>query len=191
LLSEFTQNYHVGHGHTVNYLDKGRATKYVALEPNTLMYPHIRRIANQAGFTEADGSLLILSCGAEDTTSILSSLNGRQVDTIISVLTLCTIPSPEHTIYSLANSVLKSGGQFLFYEHVKSDLEDVSWWQSFWAPVWSLAFDGCRMDRPSHIWVDRVRNDEGGEVWKEGKTWKGEGEEKSMFGHMVGRYVRC
>ncbi|TFK61802.1 hypothetical protein BDN72DRAFT_849358 [Pluteus cervinus] len=61
------RHYHVGHGRTANYLDKGRATKYVALEPNTLTYPHIRRITNQAGFTEADGSLLILSCGAEDT----------------------------------------------------------------------------------------------------------------------------
>ena len=54
-----------GHGHTVKYLDHDKVTKYVALEPNKLMHPEIRNIANAAGYTESAGNLLILPYGAE------------------------------------------------------------------------------------------------------------------------------
>jgi len=138
-----------GHGHTVGYLDRDKVTKYLALEPNTRMHPHIRTSASAAGFNEEDGTLVILSCGAEDVSTILGVLGTTQppVDTIISVLTLCSVPSPERTIRNLVRDVLKPGGQFLFYEHVLSPREDVAWWQRAWAPIWAVLFDGCRLDR--------------------------------------------
>ncbi|KDQ57862.1 hypothetical protein JAAARDRAFT_34675 [Jaapia argillacea MUCL 33604] len=188
-----------GHGHTLNYLKREKVTKYVALEPNVLMHAHIRALAETKGYTESDGSLQILSCGAEDTHTILLSLSpsppteplAPQADTIISILTLCSVPSPVHTLSSLYTSVLKSGGTFLFYEHVLNpNGVEVAWWQRFWTPVWKRAFDGCRLDRPTDVWVKGGMG-VGGEVWREGECWGKEGEDKeSLFWHAVGRFVK-
>ncbi|KAJ8591981.1 hypothetical protein M405DRAFT_813450 [Rhizopogon salebrosus TDB-379] len=178
-----------GHGHTVNYLDHSRVTKYVAVEPNVLMHTELRHVASAAGYSEDAGTLLILPCGAEDISTILSSLPAPHppVDTLISVLTICSIPSPQSTVCTLINEALKPGGQVLFYEHVLSDREDVAWWQRLWAPIWSIAFGGCRLDRPTHRWIEDVGGwvkDEGGVGGKEGEP------EESLFWHRVGRLVK-
>ena len=109
----------------MGYLDRNKVTKYLALEPNIRMHPHIRAAAKDGGFNEEDGSLVILSCGAEGVSSILEVLGETQppVDTIVSILTLCSVPSPERTIRNLVRDVMKPGGQFLFYEHVLSPRE--------------------------------------------------------------------
>lgn len=161
------------------------------------MHSHIRTLANNAGFFESDGSLAILSCGAEHSQSILSQLDGNPypVDTLISILTLCSLPSPERTLTSLVKDVLKPGGQFLFYEHVLSPLEDVAWWQRFWTPLWKVAFDGCRLDRPSHLFADRMctraRNGDMVSMWSVRELWGKDGEpEEHLFWHRVGRFVK-
>ncbi|KAH7925389.1 S-adenosyl-L-methionine-dependent methyltransferase [Leucogyrophana mollusca] len=176
-----------GHGHAVNYLNRSRVTKYVAVEPNVHMHDKIRHIAHAAGYDESSKSLTILSCGAEDLTEILSTLGERHsADVIISVRAMCSVPSPEKTIRALADEVLKPGGQFLFFEHVLSARADVAWWQRFWTPLWLLAFDGCHLDRPTHLWVEAV----GG--WREQKVWglPDEGEEH-LFWHRLGRFVKA
>jgi len=175
-----------GHGHTVNYLDRSRVTKYVALEPNKLMHPGIRKTAEAAGYTEMAGTLLILPYGAEEIASITSALGGRHtVDTLISILTLCSIPSPERTLHALVDDVLKPGGQLLFYEHVLSPHDDVAWWQRFWTPLWKLSFDGCCLDRPTHVWIRKMG------IWASGVVWGKEGEaEESLFWHRVGKFVK-
>ncbi|KAG6908047.1 hypothetical protein DXG01_006409 [Tephrocybe rancida] len=175
-----------GHGHTVNYLDRKNVSKYIALEPNTLMHPHIRATAENAGFVESDGSLAILSCGAEDTHLILSQLGGKPypIDTIIS-----------ETLTSLVRDVLKPGGRLLFYEHVLSPREDVAWWKRFWAPLWKIPFDGCRLDRPSHLFAERMmataKNGDRVTMWDSHELWGKDGEpEEHLFWHRVGRFVK-
>ncbi|KAG1900512.1 uncharacterized protein F5891DRAFT_1128413 [Suillus fuscotomentosus] len=155
-----------GHGHTVNYLDHSRVTKYVAVEPNVHMHAKLRRTASAAGYNEDNGTLLILPCGAENISTTLSYLPAPHppVDTLISVLTLCSIPSPQSTISSLAAEVLKPGGQILFYEHVLSEREDTS--------LWGI--------------------DVGGWVQGEGGIWGKEGEAgEHLFWHRVGRLVKA
>ena len=150
------------------------------------MHPEIRKLAGSKGFTEADGTLLILSCGAEDVSSILAALDEpNSVDTLISILVLCSIPAPEQVLGALVRDVLKSNGSLLFYEHVLSPRDDVAWWQRFWTPVWKLAFDGCRLDRPTHLWVERMG------VWSAGDIWNKPGEdEESLFTHRIGKFVK-
>jgi SAM-dependent methyltransferase len=181
-----------GHGHTVNYLDRSKVTKYVALEPNTLMHSEIRALANAAGYSESDGTLLIISSGAEDTASLVSAFGGKnKVDTLISILTLCTVPNPERVLRTLVNETLKPGGQLLFYEHVKSHHKDVAWWQGLWTPIWTIAFDGCRLDRPTHLWIEGMGVGGDG-VWKDGKVWGKEGEsEENLFWHRAGKFVKA
>ncbi|KAJ7675464.1 S-adenosyl-L-methionine-dependent methyltransferase [Mycena rosella] len=182
-----------GHGYTAPYLDRAKCTKYIALEPNVLMHPQIRARAHAAGFSEADGSLLLLACGAEDSASILSATSSVPggVDTIVSVLTLCTVPAPQHTIRALVQDVLAPGGTLLFYEHVLSHRADVAWWQRFWAPVWGMVFDGCCLNRPTHLWIKEVTDNSGESVWAEGKVWNAaDSQEERLFWRQVGRYVK-
>ncbi|KAJ6617925.1 S-adenosyl-L-methionine-dependent methyltransferase [Mycena sp. CBHHK59/15] len=181
-----------GHGHAANYLQREKVTKYIALEPNVLMHPYIREKAQAAGYTEADGSLLILSCGGEDTTSILSSLHGG-ADTIISIQSLCTVPAPQETLRTLVRDVLAPGGTFIFYEHVLSHHEDVAWWQRLWTPVWGKVFDGCCLDRPTHLWIKNLVDDNGESSWAEGEVSDAEGfddVEHSLFWRQIGRFVK-
>jgi len=158
------------------------------------MHSRLRSAANAAGFNEADGTLLVLSCGAEDAETILSAVvNGglTTVDTLISIMTLCSVPFPEATASSLVRDVLKPGGQLLFYEHVLSHRSDVAWWQRFWAPLWSMAMDGCRLDRPTHLWLENLSTDEGKSVWIEKNMWGKEGvSEESLFWHRVGKFIK-
>ena len=186
-----------GHGHAATYLDRNKVTKYLALEPNIRMHPYIRTFAKRAGFTEEDETLVILSCGAEDTSSILKTLGTNQppVDTIVSIVTLCSVPSPQRTIRGLVRDVLKPGGNFLFLEHVLSPREDVAWWQRAWAPIWAVPFGGCRSDRPTHVWVDELTfpEDSGVEMsaWSDRRIWGIEGEsEENIFWHQVGKFVK-
>ena len=186
-----------GHGHAAGYLDRNKVTKYLALEPNARMHPYIRTSASGAGFNEEDGSLVILSCGAEDVSSILEALGATRppVDTIVSILTLCSVPSPKRTIRNLVRDILKPSGQFLFYEHVLSPRGDVAWWQRTWAPIWAIPFDGCRLDRPIHSWIDAVTlvEDNGVETsaWSERMLWGKEGEsEENLWWHQVGKFVK-
>ncbi|KAJ7641477.1 S-adenosyl-L-methionine-dependent methyltransferase [Roridomyces roridus] len=182
-----------GHGYTAKYLDRAKVSKYVALEPNTLMHEAIRERAKEFGFTEADDSLLILSCGAEDTASILSSTDG-QVQTIISILTLCSVPSPKQVIHSLASDVLAPGGVLLFHEHVLHPRSDVAWWQSFWTPIWGKVFDGCCLNRPTHKLIEGAVDENGESIWKEGSIWAPfdlvEGNEETLFWRRFGQFVK-
>ncbi|EMD35907.1 hypothetical protein CERSUDRAFT_115820 [Gelatoporia subvermispora B] len=156
-----------GHGHTANYLDINRVTKYVALEPNTHMHEEIRKIANKAG-------------------NLIRTRGPLSVDTVVCVLSLCTVPSPEETINRISNELLNPGGVFLLYEHVLSPCADVAWWQWFWSPIWSKAFDGCRLDRPTYVWVRKATN------WEVDKVWTQEGEpEEHLFWHQIGKFVKA
>ncbi|KAF8518690.1 S-adenosyl-L-methionine-dependent methyltransferase [Hysterangium stoloniferum] len=185
-----------GMGHTMLYLDSHVATKYVAVEPNLLMHPHIRTMAADQGFSEESGSLIILSCGAEDCKTISDALGGlHQVDTIISILTLCSVPRPQHTIKVLVDKVLKPGGQLLFFEHVASKRRDVLFWQRFWTPIWRTCFDGCVLDRPTDnyirdlpFWEPFPGLDSDGNRMG---LWGKEGEiEENLWWHQAGRLVK-
>jgi len=164
------------------------------------MHSHIRAFADALGFHESDGSLIILSCSAEEVQSQLALMHPSssslltQVNAIVCILTLCTIPSPEETLTKLVRDVLEPGGQLLYYEHVLNHRDDVAWWQHFWAPIWQIPTDGCQLNRATDRWISDMRAENGdlnGSMWKEGTTWGKEGDlEDSLFWHQVGRYVK-
>lgn len=162
-------------------------TKYVALEPNTRMHEEIRKAAAAAGFTEEAGSLLILPYGAEQTSLISSALGGpHAVDTMIAILTLCSVPALETTLSALVDQVLKPGGRFVYFEHVLHKRPDVAWWQRFWTPIWGLGYDGCRLDQPTDTIISGL------DVWetKEITGLDGE-EEETLFIHSIGKLTKA
>lgn len=150
------------------------------------MHSQLRAAANSAGYTEEDGTLVVLDCGAEDIRIINSATEGPEtVDTMISILTFCSIPSPKQTIKALATDVLKPGGVLLFYEHVRSPLPEVVRWQNFWTPLWRQVFDGCSLNIPTEVYVRQAG------VWSLEEEWLKEGEDvENLFWHRVGRFVK-
>ena len=81
--------------------------------------------------------------------------------------------------------LLKPGGQLLYYEHVLHPRHDIAWWQKLWSPIWSLAFDGCRMDRQTDLWIEQFKG------WHRRHVWAKPGERpESLFFHRLGRYEK-
>lgn len=150
------------------------------------MHDEIRKAAEKAGYTEQANTLLILPYGAEESPKILSALEKPQsVDTLIFILTVCSIPEPAATTRALVEHILKPGGQLLMYEHVLSPRSDVAWWQRFWTPLWRVVFDGCCLDRPTHLWIQNM------DAWESKQLWGKEGEdEENLWWHQVGRFVK-
>ncbi|KAI5122423.1 hypothetical protein M0805_002973 [Coniferiporia weirii] len=70
---------------------------------------------------------------------------GRVVDTLVSVLTLCSVPHPHSALRALVHDVLVPGGQMLFFEHVRGPVKEVAKWQDALTPVWRVFFGGCRL----------------------------------------------
>jgi hypothetical protein len=178
-----------GFGHTAQYLDCEKVQKYIALEPNTHMHAEIRKKAHAAGFSEEDGTLLLLTAGVESLVTILEQVQPHSVDTLISINSLCSLPATPHpakALEALCDAVLApGGGQFLFHEHVLSPIPSVARWQNFWTPIWSRLVDGCRLNRPTHLWIKEMV------MWKEGSVWDGESEpEEHLFWRRTGRFVK-
>lgn len=214
----------LGYGSLIGYLDKSRVTAYIAVEPNAHMHSRLRQTASKAGFQEENGSFLLIPCGAENIDTILAALsawstgpgrerivsqtgtiqspegaktyNGYIVNTLVSILTLCSIPEPQNTLRALVRNVLLPGGQFIFSEHVRSPLKDVAWWQDVVAPIWRLCFDGCIIGRDSMKVIREAANEVTGnsderQGWESMETWsEDEMDSESMFWIQLGACVK-
>lgn len=146
------------------------------------MHSAIVSNAIKAGFDPPQ--VQIIGCGAEETDKILDALQGTQVDCIVSILTLCGIPDVKDTLEGLMRRVLKPGGSFLFYEHVRCDPSPVlTWWQTFWTPICRPAM-GCRLDSPTHVYIEEL------DVWEQREVWGKKDELPNLFWHRVGCYVK-
>jgi ubiquinone/menaquinone biosynthesis C-methylase UbiE len=78
----------------------------------------------------------------------------ERFDTVVSTLTLCTIPDVEHALAEVRR-VLKPGGQFLFMEHGLAPEKSVARWQDRLTPAWGPIAGGCHLNRPI---LELVRN---------------------------------
>ncbi|EJD41915.1 hypothetical protein AURDEDRAFT_68209 [Auricularia subglabra TFB-10046 SS5] len=173
-----------GHGHTASYLDRSKVTRYVALEPNKAFHGHIRRVAEENGFLESNHTLLILGTGAEDCGGIIAVLGPHTVDTLISVLSFCSVPSGKQSLRALAQQVLKPGGQLLSFEHIESPVAAVRRLQAVLNPFWGTVLDGCVLGRPIFEWIHAADD------WAEADEWEVGEEKYNLFFKRAGRFVR-
>lgn len=102
-------------------------TKIYGVEPNTGLHELLRENARKAGL---DDIYEVVGCGAEELQE-KAGFQKESIDTIITVHCLCSIPTPEIIIRELY-PLLKPGGQWLVYEHIKTHLTSdfVAYWQS-------------------------------------------------------------
>jgi SAM-dependent methyltransferase len=68
-------------------------------------------------------------------------------DTVVSTMTLCSVPHLSMTLQELLR-VVKTGGRLLFLEHGQSPDRSVRRWQDRLTPVWKHLGDGCHLNRP-------------------------------------------
>ncbi|QRW23386.1 methyltransferase domain protein [Rhizoctonia solani] len=176
-----------GHGHTMQYLDRKRVTRYVAIEPNPYMHQQIYKMAEKCGFSIEKGEVVVLGCGAEDIETIREAVGETgKADTVVSILSLCSVRDAKQILGRLLNEVVRSGGEVLWYEHVKNPLASVSFWQTVFSPIWGLAFDGCRMCQDTvGILLTATK-------WGETFVWDIPGQEgRSLMFHQAGRFVKA
>ena len=67
-------------------------------------------------------------------------------DTVISTLVMCTVGDLPKAL-SEVRRVLKSSGQFRFYEHVRYDHAFGAFWQDIITPIWRWFGAGCHPNR--------------------------------------------
>ena len=181
-----------------------------------MMHKHIIDKAHAAGFREEDGTLLTIPCPLENINDICVHISqwsqryttsdsgkivpnqksekqeGRAqvqvIDSITCILTLCSVPSPTSTLRNIITHILRPGGQFLFYEHVRNPSRQIARLQDVVAPIWRIFFDGCLIGQDSVKIIEEAGHYRPGEtLWSDSVVWGNEEEDKnSLFWHQVG-----
>lgn len=133
-----------------NRAENPQIKKIYGVEPNTLMHPKLRENVAKAGLQDI---YEVVGCGVEDLQTKAGFKPGS-MDTIITVQCLCSIPTPERVINELA-PLLKSGGKWLFFEHVRTKYQGqlVDRWSQAISFVWPQFFNGCDIRRPTDHWL--------------------------------------
>jgi ubiquinone/menaquinone biosynthesis C-methylase UbiE len=114
-----------------------RPVKWIGVEPNRFMLPHLMREARRAGIE-------VEVCeGAAENLPLASA----SVDAVVSTLVLCSVLNLPRVLAEILR-VLRPGGKFVFIEHVAAPqgtwLRRVQRWVR---PLWQRMGDGCHPDR--------------------------------------------
>ena len=127
----------IGPGIGVNLAYYPQDIRWIGIEPNPLLHPHLRtaldarRIAGEFRFGSAE------SLDVPD----------ASLDAVVSTLVLCTVPDVTATLREILR-VLRPGGRFVFIEHVAAPPNTFTHRvQRFVKPAWRYFGDGCHPDR--------------------------------------------
>lgn len=125
-----------GTGVNLDYLPGG--LRWIGIEPNVHLHPYIRRRA--AGRPDLEVSL-------HKATAEALPVADASVDAVIGTLVLCSVDDLRRALAEIRRA-LKSGGRFLFIEHVAASEGSVRCrYQRLIKPLWRGLADGCRPDR--------------------------------------------
>ncbi|KAI4851093.1 S-adenosyl-L-methionine-dependent methyltransferase [Aureobasidium sp. EXF-8845] len=159
-----------------------KVIKIYGVEPNLEHHVALRKAVEAAGLQDI---YEILPVGAEDLGHV--GLGDESVDTIVTVQTLCSCPNPQGIVGSLY-PMLKKGGTWVVYEHVRTKYRDEFvgyFWQPFVNLIWPIFFGGCDITRPTDQWLRDVGD------WKEVSLRAGEGEGPyNTIPHSLGTLVK-
>jgi ubiquinone/menaquinone biosynthesis C-methylase UbiE len=127
----------LGAGTGANFRYRRPGTKVIAIEPNHLMHPALRKAAKKHGL-----ELEIRSAGAEGI-----ELESSSIEAVICSLVLCTVEDPEQAVVAVKR-VLAPGGRFLCVEHVAAPATTwIGRFQRWVFRPWRWVFEGCHTHR--------------------------------------------
>ncbi|KAF7920572.1 uncharacterized protein EAE97_011465 [Botrytis byssoidea] len=131
-----------GSGEWLHVFDKSKVTKIYGVEPNRDQYEALRRRIKEAGLTDI---YEIAECGVEGLAEW--GIEDDSVDSVVTILCLCSVGQPEEMIKDLYKK-LRKGGIWAVYEHV---IKDQGHWtdkyQSLINIAWPHLFGGCSLKR--------------------------------------------
>ncbi|CAP79227.1 Pc06g02340 [Penicillium rubens Wisconsin 54-1255] len=178
-----------GRGHTLTYYDPAKVYKVWAVEPNEENTCALSRKILQLGL---NGTCQNLRCGIEDAETLRHvGIIDETVDTVVCILSLCTIPTPRDIISDLYSLMKPAGGQLLFLEHVDSEHSLTRTVQNWYTSlIWPYVTGGCELNRDTAKWcVEVMRN--GNETPSSMEVHNIAGGWWNVFPHVSGRLVKA
>jgi ubiquinone/menaquinone biosynthesis C-methylase UbiE len=127
----------IGPGTAPNLTYLAREVRWIGIEPNPFMHPHIRQRAARLGLS------IDLRSGRGERLEV----EAASVDAVISTLVLCSVADVAATLQEIRR-VLRPGGHFLFMEHVAAPPGSrARRLQRLIRPLARCLADGCCPDR--------------------------------------------
>jgi len=124
-----------GTGENMRYLRKG--THLIAIEPNVHMHASLKKTADKYGINLEIRSLIGEAIDLDD----------ESCEFVMSTLVLCTVCDLQACLQQIKR-MLKSGGKFVFIEHVKAkERSFLSLIQNLLHRPWHYCFEGCHTNR--------------------------------------------
>ncbi len=106
-----------GIGSQLSRYDTSKITKVYGVEPNSDLHKSLREKVKACGLTDV---YEIVPCSIEDVVELEKyGIALGSIDTVLSIQVLCSVPDPDK-ILRLFYALMKPGGQFVVFEHVKS-----------------------------------------------------------------------
>lgn len=106
-----------GIGSQLPRYNTSKITKVYGVEPNNDLHKSLRERVKASGLTNI---YEIVPCGIEDVVELEKhGITLGSIDTVLSIQVLCSVSDPDELLRRLY-ALMKPGGQFVVYEHVKS-----------------------------------------------------------------------
>lgn len=132
-----------GSGMWVGLLASTAATRIIGVEPNKAVHPALEASVKKHDLSDV---YEVVPLGIQDLAQSGVVAEG-EVDCIVSILCLCSIPDPQANIAQLYR-YLKPGGRWYVYEHVKCEYSrPMIWYQALLNVFWPRIIGGCQLQR--------------------------------------------
>lgn len=126
----------IGAGTGLNFGHYSDSAEVVATEPDPYMLKRAERRA-----AEAKHPIELRQASAEEL-----PFEDASFDVVVGTLVMCSVPQPEKALAEIRR-VLKPGGEYRFYEHVRYGNAFAAFCQDVATPVWRWFGAGCHPNR--------------------------------------------
>lgn len=126
----------IGAGTGLNFPHYQDGAEVTATEPDPYMLEKARK-----RLAEASRPIDLRQASAEDL-----PFEDNSFDTVVGTLVMCSVPRPQRALAEIRR-VLKPGGEYRFYEHVRYRHWFGALWQDVILPVWRWCGAGCHPNR--------------------------------------------